>query len=182
MHWQNLRKGIALGGLDTFNSASKTMDGSKPNVPFMAVKEHKTQEDTLRVVKESIHDSMYESSKAMIKQLVKIGNKLANVVEDFQKKQSSRNSRSRDRNRSNSRDGTTQEITIETIVEVEIKAEIEGIVETTVETEVDQIQVKVEAINRDQVQVKDTMIEKISVTTVIELDIQHIGVSNLKTI
>ena len=73
----------------------------------MAVKDYKTQvttEDTLRVVKESIHDSMYESSKSMIKQLDKIGDRLANVVEDFQKKQSSRSSRNRDRDRSNSRD------------------------------------------------------------------------------
>ena len=104
---ENLRKGIALGGLDTFNSASKTLDDSKPSVPFMVVKDYKTQvttEDTLRVVTESIHDSMYESSKSMIKQLDKIGDRLANVVEDFQKKQSSRNSRNRDRDRSNSRD------------------------------------------------------------------------------
>ena len=103
---ENFRKGIALGGLDTFNS-SKTVDDSKPVVPFMTVKDHRAQvtaEDTLRVVKESIHDSMYESSKNMIKQLDKIGDRLANVVEDFQKKQSSRNSRNRDRDRSNSRD------------------------------------------------------------------------------
>ena len=76
---ENLRKGIALGGLDTFNSASRTVDDRKPVVPFMAVKEQRTQvntEDTLRVVKESIHNSMYESSKAMIKQLDKIGDKL----------------------------------------------------------------------------------------------------------
>ena len=90
---ENLRKGIALGGLDTFNSTSKTLDDSKPSVPFMAVKDYKTQvtiEDALRVVKESIHDSVYESSKSMIKQPDKIGDRLANVVEDFQKKQSSR--------------------------------------------------------------------------------------------
>ena len=106
---ENLRKGIALGGLDTFNSASasKTSDDSKPSVPFMAVKDDRPQvttEDTLRVVKESIHDSVYESSKSMIKQLGKIDDRLANVVEDFQKKQSSRSSRNRDRDRSNSRD------------------------------------------------------------------------------
>ena len=104
---ENLGKGIALGGLDTFNSASKTLDDSKPSVPFMAVKDYRTQvttEDTLRVVNESTHDSMYESSKTMIKQLDKIGDRLANVVEDFQKKQSFRNSRNRDRDRSNSRD------------------------------------------------------------------------------
>ena len=104
---ENLRKGIALGGLDTFNSASasKTTDDSKPSVPFMAVKEYRpkvTTEDTLRVVKESIHDSVYESSRSMIKQLDRIGNRMENVVEDFQKKQSSRSSRNRDR--SNSRD------------------------------------------------------------------------------
>ena len=104
---ENLRKGIALGGLYTFNSASasKTSDDSKPSVPFMVVKDHRPQvttEDTLRVVKESIHDSVYESSRSMIKQLDKIGDRLANVVEDFQKKQSSRSSRNRDR--SNSRD------------------------------------------------------------------------------
>ena len=96
---ENLRKGIALGGLDTFNSASKTLDDSKPSVPFMAVKDYKTQvttEETLRVVKESIHALVYESSRSMIKQLDKIGNRLANVVEDFQKKQS-RSSRNRQR-------------------------------------------------------------------------------------
>ena len=104
---ENLRKGIALGGLDTFNSVSKTAkEDGKPTVPFMVMKENRTQlttEDTLRVVKESIHDSMYESSKALVKQLDKIGDELANVVEDFQKKQSLRNSRNRDRDRSNSR-------------------------------------------------------------------------------
>ena len=106
--------GITLGGLDTFNSAStsKTTDDSKPSVPFMTVKESRpkvTTEDTLRVVKESIHDSVYESKRSMIKQLDKIGDtmgkigdKMANVVEDFQKKQSSRSSRNRDR--SNTRD------------------------------------------------------------------------------
>ena len=48
---ENLRKGIALGGLDTFNSISRTaQDDSKPTVPFMAMKENRTQsttEDTL---------------------------------------------------------------------------------------------------------------------------------------
>ena len=105
---ENLRKGIALGGLDTFGAfARPVQDDSKPTVPFMMMKENRMQastEDTLRVVKESIHDSMYESSKALVKQLDKIGDKLANVVEDFQKKQQRGNSRDRDRNRSNSRD------------------------------------------------------------------------------
>ena len=105
---ENLRKGVALGGLDTVNSISRTaQNDSKPTVPFMVMKENRTQltsGDTLRAVKESISDSMYESSKALVKLLDKIGDKLANVVEDFQKKQSSRNSRHRDRDRSNSRD------------------------------------------------------------------------------
>ena len=101
---ENLRKGIALGGLDTFNSAStsKPTDDNKPSVPFMAVKEYRpkvTTEDTLRVVTESIQETVYENNRSMMKQLDKIGDKLANVVEDFQKKQSSRN-----RDRSNSRD------------------------------------------------------------------------------
>ena len=104
---ENLRKGIALGEMETFGAISKPVqDDSKPIVPFMVMKESRTQsstEDTLRVVKESIHDSMYESSKTLVKQLDKIGDKLANVVEDFQKKQNSRNSRGRNRDRSNSR-------------------------------------------------------------------------------
>ena len=58
---ENLRKGIALGSLDTFNSVSTTVDNSKPVVPFMAVKEHRKQvntKDTIKVVKESIQDSI----------------------------------------------------------------------------------------------------------------------------
>ena len=61
---ENLRKGIALGGLDTFNFVSGTVDDSKPVVPFMAVKEHRKQvntKDTIKVVKESIQDSIYET-------------------------------------------------------------------------------------------------------------------------
>ena len=69
---ENLRKGIALGGLDTFNSAStsKTADDSKPSVPFMAVKEYRpkvTTEDTLRVVTESIQETVYENNRSMMK-------------------------------------------------------------------------------------------------------------------
>ena len=104
---ENLRKGIALGGMETFGAISKPVqDDSKPTVPFMVMKENRTQpstEEALRVVKESIHDSMYESSKTLVKQLDKIGDKLTNVVEDFQKKQNSRNNRGRNRDRSNSR-------------------------------------------------------------------------------
>ena len=42
----------------------------------MAVKEYRpkvTTEDTLRVVKESIHESVYENNRSMMKQLNKIG-------------------------------------------------------------------------------------------------------------
>ena len=104
---ENLRKGIALGGMETFGAISKPVqDDSKPTVPFMVMKENRTQsstEEALRAVKESIHDSMYESSKTLSKQIDKIGDKLTNVVEDFQKKQNSRNNRGRNRDRSNSR-------------------------------------------------------------------------------
>ena len=104
---ENLRKGIALGGMETFGAISKPVqDDSKPTVPFMVMKENRTQsstEDTLRVAKESIHDSMYESSKTLVKQLDKIADKLANVVEDFQTKQNSKSSRGRNRDRSDSR-------------------------------------------------------------------------------
>ena len=104
---ENLRKGIALGDLDTFNFASEMVHDRKPVVPFMAIKEHRKQvntEDTIKIVKESIQDSIYENSKTMMRLLDKIGNRLTNVVEVFQKKQSSRNSRNRYRDRSNSRD------------------------------------------------------------------------------
>ena len=104
---ENLRKGIALGGLDTFNSVSTTVDDRKPVVPFMAIKEHREQvntKDTIRVVAESIQDSIYENNKTIMRQLDKIGDRIANVVEDFQREQSSRDSRNRYRDRSNSRD------------------------------------------------------------------------------
>ena len=104
---ENLRKGIALGGLDTFNSVSTTVDDRKPVVPFMAIKEHREQvntKDTIRVVTESIQDSIYENNKTIMRQLDKIGDRIANVVEDFQREQSSRDSRNRYRDRSNSRD------------------------------------------------------------------------------
>ena len=52
---ENLRKGIALGGMETFGALSKPVQyDSKPKVPFMVMKENRTQystEDTLRVVK-----------------------------------------------------------------------------------------------------------------------------------
>ena len=92
---ENLRKGIALGGLDTFNLTHRTtQDDSKPTVSVMTIKENRTQfttEDTLRAIKESIQDSRYEN---LVRLLDKMGDRLANVVdvfEDFQRKQSSRN-------------------------------------------------------------------------------------------
>ena len=149
---ENLRKGIALGGLDTFNSAStsKTTDDSKPSVPFMAVKEYRpkvTTEDTLRVVTESIQETVYENNRSMMKQLNKIGDRLANVVEDFQK----RNNHPEIEidptagiemiQETDTEIKTEVEIGVE--IEVEIEAEIEETVETIVETEEGQTQGKV---------------------------------------
>ena len=100
-----LRRGIALGGLDTFSSITTIVHhNSKSTVPFPTRKENIiefTTEDTLRVVKETIQDSRYEN---LVRLLDKMGDRLANVVdvfEDFQRKQSSRD---RNRERSNSRD------------------------------------------------------------------------------
>ena len=67
---ENLRKRTALGGLDTFNSVSTTVDDRKPVVPFMAIKEHREQvntKDTIRVVAESIQDSIYENNKTIMR-------------------------------------------------------------------------------------------------------------------
>ena len=62
---ENLRRGIALGGLDTFSSIPKIVkDDSKPTVTFKAMKENRTQftiEDTLRAVKESRYIQSTES-------------------------------------------------------------------------------------------------------------------------
>ena len=84
-----------------------------------------TTEDTLRVVKESIHESVYENNRSMMKQLDKIGDKLANVVEDFQKKQSSRSSRNRDRSNSRDRDDSRDRYRKKTEVEIEVETEVE---------------------------------------------------------
>ena len=102
---ENLRRGISLGGLDTFSSIPTIVHhDSKPTVSFPTRKENRTQfttENTLRAVKETIQDSRCEN---LVRLLDKMGDRLANVVdvvEDFQRKQSSRD---RDRDRSNSRD------------------------------------------------------------------------------
>ena len=62
---ENFGKDIALGGLDTLNSITRTaQDDSKPTVAFMAKKENRTQlttEDTLKAVKESRYIQSIES-------------------------------------------------------------------------------------------------------------------------
>ena len=63
---ENLRKGIALGGLDMFYSNPTLVQDSKPAIPFMLMKENKGQSsttDTLRAVKETIQDSMKNNNK-----------------------------------------------------------------------------------------------------------------------
>ena len=102
---ENLRRGIALGGLDTFSSVPTIVDHrNKVTVPFPKRKENIIEfitKDTLKAVKETVQDSRYEN---LVRLLDKMGDRLANVVdvvEDFQRKQSSRNG---NRERSNSRD------------------------------------------------------------------------------
>ena len=135
----------------------------------MTVKEHRKQvntEDTIKIVEESIQDSIYENSKTMMRLLDKIGDRIANVVEDFQ--------------RNNHQEIAETDTEIDPIVGIEIIQDIVTGIE--VEIERDQTQERIETINKDQVQVKDIMIEKISVTTVIEQVIQHMSVLNLRTI
>ena len=44
---ENLRKGIALGGLETFGAMTKPVqDDSKPTVPFMVMKDKRMQSST----------------------------------------------------------------------------------------------------------------------------------------
>ena len=74
---------------------------------------------------------------------------------------------------------TDTETKTEVEIGVEIEVEIEEIVETIVETEEDQTQGKVEATNRDLVQVKDTLTKKISVNTVIEQIIPGVYLSKI---
>ena len=163
------------------------------------MKENRMQastKDTLRVVKESIHDSMYESSKTLVKQLDKIGDKLTNVVEDFQKKQQTRNSRDRDRNRSNSRDRNNSRDNYrnrswERRDNRDRYRNRSGDRRDSRDNSRDRdrgrgrdslIPEKEEEINLDLDQVKDTLTEMISATTVTEQVMLHIGASDLKTI
>ena len=99
---ENLRRGIALGGLDTFSSIPTIVHHNSKSPRKENIIESTTK-DTLRAVKETIQDSGYEN---LVRLLDKMGDRLANVVdvvEDFERKQTSRNG---DRNRdiSNSRD------------------------------------------------------------------------------
>ena len=81
---ENLRKGIALGGLDMFNSnPTLVQDDSKPTSSYMTMKENKRQftTDTLRVVEESIQYSMYNNNRMLGGIIDEIGDRLASVVE-----------------------------------------------------------------------------------------------------
>ena len=95
----NLRRDIAIGVLDVFNSnPTIVQDDSKPTPSNIITQ--LTTDDTLRAVKESIKDSMYDNNKTQGLLLDEIVDRLANVVEDFESEHSSRD---RDRDRSHSR-------------------------------------------------------------------------------
>ena len=100
---ENLRKGIALGGLEMFYSNPTLVQDSKPTSSFMTMKENKTQftTDTLRVVKESIQDSMHNNNRILGGIIDEIGDRLANVVDVVET-----SSRYRDRDRDRDRDRT----------------------------------------------------------------------------
>ena len=114
---KNLRSGIAIGGLDVFNSIPITVQyDSEPTPSIMTMKENKTQfttEDTLRAVKESIQYSMYDNNKTLGRLLDEIGDRLANVVEDRSHIRGRNNlrddykNRRRNRDRDDSRDHST---------------------------------------------------------------------------
>ena len=78
----------------------------------------------------------------------------------------------------------TQEIDIETIIGVEIEVDRSRDRRDSRKNSRDRgrSNSRESRNNIDLVQVKDILIERISVTTAIEQVIQHIGVSNLKTI
>ena len=100
---ENLRRGIALGGLDIFSSNSTPVQHESKLRSFnKTMKENKTQftTDTLRAVRESIQDSMYDNNRTLGRLLNTIGDRLANVVESFESEPSPTN---RDRERSHSR-------------------------------------------------------------------------------
>ena len=104
---ENLRRGIALGGLDLFNSNSTLVqDDSKPTLSCMTMKENKTQftTDTLRAVKESIQDSIYDNNRLLGGIIDEIGDRLTNVVETSSRDRDRDRSPSRSRSRNHSRD------------------------------------------------------------------------------
>ena len=106
---ENLRRGIALGGLDVFNSNPiLVQDDSKLTSSNMTMKENKTQftTDTLRAVKESIQEAMHDNNRTLGRLLDEIGDRLADVVESFESEPSSRD-RNRGRDRDDSREHST---------------------------------------------------------------------------
>ena len=71
---ENLRKGIALGGLDTFSSVPTIVHHNRKSTRKENIIEC-TAKDTLRAVKETIEDSRYEN---LVRLLDKMGDRLAN--------------------------------------------------------------------------------------------------------
>ena len=105
---ENLRRGIALGGLDIFNSnPTLVQDDRKPAVPFLVMKENRIKSSTtdpLRVVKETIQDSMNNNNKIIGGIIDEIGDRLANVVETASRIRDRDRSPNRSRSRNNLRD------------------------------------------------------------------------------
>ena len=92
---ENLRRGIALGGLDILNSNPTLVpDENKLRSSYMTIKRKQdtVHKNTLRAVKEYLQDSMYDNNRILGGILDEIGDRLANVVET--------SSRDRDRDRS----------------------------------------------------------------------------------
>ena len=98
---ENLRKGIALGGLEMFHSNPTLVQDSKPTSSFMTMIENKTQftTDTFRVVKESIKDSMHNNNRILGGIIDEIGDRLANIVDVVDVVETSSRYRDRDRDR-----------------------------------------------------------------------------------
>ena len=98
---ENLRKGIALGGLEMFHSNPTLVQDSKPTPSFMTMKENKTQltADTLKSCEKSIQDSMQNNNRILGGIIDEIGDRLANVIDVIE-------TSSRDRDRDRDRDRT----------------------------------------------------------------------------
>ena len=124
---ENLRRGIALGGLELFSSnQTPVQDDCIVTSTNMAMKENKTQftTDTLKAVRESIQDSMYDNNKTLGRIIDVIGDRIVNVIESLDSEPSLRD---RNRERSNSRGRNHSRM----ITEVEVGIEIEIIPWTT---------------------------------------------------